>query len=113
MQFDELGAIDGQLQVKNIAARGVEGHAPRFGVVQVGIDTELHLLVQHQHLGLVLGDVGLHLAAYFAGEVAHDLVHQLPHDVADLVGGVGVGQVVLAQAHIEQIAAVQLHGGIG
>lgn len=112
-QLDELGAIDGQLQVKDVAPCGVEGHAPRFGVVQIGIHAQLHLFGQNQHLGLVLGDVGLHFTAHFAGEVAHHLVHQLAHNVTHLIRGVRAGQIVFAQAHVQQVGAVQLHGRLG
>ena len=113
VELDELGAVDGQFQVEDVVVAGVEGHAAGLGVVEVGVHAQHHLLVQHQHLGLVLGDVGLQFAADLAGEVAHHLVHQLAHHVADFIRRVRRHQVFLGHAHAQQVALVQLHRGGG
>ena len=91
----------------------VEGHAAGFGGVQVGVHAQIHLLVQANHLGLALRDMGLQLALNLAGEVTHDLVHQLAHDVAHIIRGIGIGQIAFGHAHGQQIAAVQLHRRFG
>ena len=55
-ELDELRTLHRQLEVEDIVAAGEEAHPPRFGLVEVGVDAEDHLLVEDQHLGLVLGD---------------------------------------------------------
>ena len=113
VQLNELCAVYRQLQVKNVIAGGVEGDAARFRIVQVGVDAQLHLFVEHQHFGLILCDVSLQFAADFAGEVAHHLVHQLAHHIADFIRRMGAGQIAFRHAHVEQVAAIKLHGRSG
>ena len=113
VHLDELGFVHGEFEVEDIALAGEEGDAAGFGLVEVGVDAEHDLLVERQHLGLVLRDVGLQFARDLAGEVADDLVHQFAHDVADFVGGVGGGEVFLGHAHVQHVAFVQFHGGLG
>ena len=113
IQFDEFGPVDGQFEIENVVAAGEEGDAARFGLVEIGVDTEHHLLVDDQHLGLVLRDVGVQLAPDLAGEITQHLVHQFAHDVADLVRGVRADQILLVHAHVEHVALVQFDGGLG
>ncbi|MPM59830.1 hypothetical protein SDC9_106676 [bioreactor metagenome] len=105
--------IHRHLQIEDVVVACVEGHAARFRGIQIGIHTQIDLLVQADHLGLTLRDMGLQFALHLAGEVANDLVHQLAHDVAHIVRGIGTGQIALGHAHGQQIAAVELHGRIG
>ena len=110
---DELGFVHRQLQIEDVVAGGEEGDAAGLRAVEIGIDAQHHLLVEGQHLRLVLGDVGLQIPAHLDGEAADDLVHQLAHHVAHLVRGVGDGEILLGEPHAQHVALVQLHGGGG
>jgi hypothetical protein len=113
VELDELGAVNRHFQVEKVVGRGVERHTPGFGLVQVGVHAQQHLLVQRHHLGLALGDVGLQFAVHLAGEVAQDLVHQFAHDVAHLVGGERARQVFTRHAHVQHVLGIQLPWPLG
>lgn len=113
VEFHELGAVNRQFQVEDVVVAGVETYTACLGLVEVGIYAEHDLAVEYQHLGLVLGDVGLQFATDFAGEIARHLVHQLTHDVGDFVCGVRRCEVVTAHTHVQQVAFIQLHGSLG
>ena len=93
VELDEFRAVDGQFEIENSVAGGKEGDAALLGLVEVGIDAEHHLLVECQHLRLVLRDVGLQLTGDLAGEVADHMVHPLAHDIAGVGGGLAGGEV--------------------
>ncbi|MNT38194.1 hypothetical protein D3C72_1743780 [compost metagenome] len=113
MQLDELGTVDRQFQVENIVLFRVESDAAHFRAVQRRVDAEHHLLVQHQHLRLALGDVRLQFAPHLAREVTHDLIHQLAHDVRHFVRRVEAGQLRLRHTHVQHVALVDFHRRIG
>ena len=113
IQLDELGLVDGQLQIENVVAAGEKSGAATLGRVEVGIDGQHHLLVDDQHFRLILGEVGLEVACHLAGKFAGNLVHQFTHDVADVIRGVRAGQFLLRHAHVQHVVLVELHRGLG